>query len=318
MNMKKYPKWKYPNHEDSDGVFADGEIVIEEKLDGASFRFMLQKHLDEKYHDDDRDIVFGSRNIQYKNAKDESNQFEDTMQYIRAIVNSDAIENIEESYGPLTFFGESMENPHTISYDWENTPLFIGFDIWSHDAGSFLTRSTVESIYSDIGLDVVPLITTVTADTWDDYDFECPESEYYDGLAEGVMFKNHATEVYAKFVREDFKEKNKEAFGQKPTEPSGADRLSYSYITNARIEKNAYKMIDEGPWESLQMEMMAPKDDYPGLPQKVIRDMVDEEGYAIFMDESWEVDLGEFRSSVSSRCATVLRRMIDESIRNSM
>ncbi|EGQ44271.1 MAG: hypothetical protein J07AB43_00370 [Candidatus Nanosalina sp. J07AB43] len=54
------------------------------------------------------------------------------------------------------------------------------------------------------------------------------------------------------------------------------------------------------------------------LPEAVIRDMSNEEAGNIFMHENFEVNLHDFRSITSSRCAEVLRRMIDEQVQDSV
>lgn len=304
--MHKYPSLNYPDDPETDGVFAEGEIVVQEKLDGANFRFCLEDNLSDEYHTDWRDIVCGSRNVAYKNPEDESNQFGDTIEYLRDNVDADTVRSIQDEFGELTFFGESMENPHTIKeYDFGEIPLFIGFDIWQHDEGRFLPQEEAEHLFDRLGLDVSPVIDIVRAEAWDDYEFEVPESQYGDVQAEGVVFKNHSTDTYAKFVRADFKERNNKSFNSKPKESTDAVKLSRSYITNARIEKTAHKLVDEGPYDSLQMEMMEE------LPEAVIRDMASEEAGTIFMEERYdELDIGEFRSDVASRCAEVLKGML--------
>ena len=306
--MRKYPSIRYPNEEESDGVFATGDIIIQEKADGSNFRACHERNLDEEYHTDSRDIVFGSRNVQFKNVKDESKQFKRPMEYVREIVDPDDIISLEEEFGGgLTFFGEALI-PHTLEYDWDNAPGFVGFDVWHEDDGYWLSHTEMERAFEELGLPTVPVIDIVSAEAWDDYDVNVPESEYGSVKAEGLTFKNYETQVFSKFVRDGFKEKNKKVFGGGGNSEgaSGAEKLSYTYITNARIEKNAHKLIDEGPWDSLKMEMME------DLPEAVIRDMAEEEAGNVFMEERWDVDIGEFRSTTSSRCAAVLRQMIQQ------
>ncbi|AGM11514.1 RNA ligase [Halogranum tailed virus 1] len=314
--MRKYPKIKYPNDEEARGVFAKGDIVIQEKLDGGNFRFTHERNLDEEYHTDSRDIVFGSRNVQFKNVRDENKQFERPMNYIRENVNPQHILDVEDWYdGRLTFFGEAM-TPHTLEYDWEETPGFVGFDVYDEASGRWLNHTELERAFEHLGLPTAEIVDIVSAEAWDDYEVEVPQSEYGEVEAEGLTFKNYETQTFSKFVRDDFKEKNKKTFGggggNPNKEPSGAEKLSYQYVTNARIEKNAHKMVDEGPFESLKMEMMQPTDGHDGLPQAVIRDMAEEEGVNIFLNERWEVDIGEFRSITASRCAAVLKQMIQK------
>jgi hypothetical protein len=68
--MRKYPKTRYP--EDVSGLFADGIVYIQEKVDGANGRFTLENNIEDTYSTKERDLVFGSRNQVYKNQKDES------------------------------------------------------------------------------------------------------------------------------------------------------------------------------------------------------------------------------------------------------
>lgn len=312
--MKKYPKLKYPDHKKSGGLREVGKIFVQEKLDGANFRFGLEEHLDKQYHTDDREIVFGSRNVAFKNKKDENKQFAEPISFVRDTICPVDIRGIESTLGGrVTIFGEAMM-PHTLTYNFEDIPTFVGFDIWDHERDQFVAPTDAEHFFENaLGLDYAPILDTVSVEEWDEYNTTVPESAYGDVKAEGLVLKNPETGVWSKMVRQDFKEKNKQTFGKsKSQQEVGAEKLSYQYITNARIKKQVHKLIDEGEWDSMQMEMMAPKNGNDGLPQAVIRDMAKEEGANIFLKESWEVDIGEFRSITSSRCARVLRKMINE------
>jgi len=311
--MRKYPKLRYTNHEDSKPLFEEGEIVVQEKVDGSNFRFTLEENLDERFHVEGRDVVFGSRNVEYKSPTDQSKQFGVPISYIRNAVDRNDMLSLQDTFaGKLTFFGEAML-PHTLSYNFDDVPAFVGFDVYNESTRKWLKREHVERAFYELGLDVAPTLDTVPAKEFDDYEIVVPESTYGDVKAEGLAFKNYETQTFAKYVRPEFKEKNARTFGKpKKHQETGAEKCSYQYITNARIRKTAHKLIDEGPWSSLEMEMMAPRDGYDGLPQAVLRDMVEEEAEAIFLEENYEMDLGEFRSLASKRCARILQRMIDE------
>lgn len=47
------------------------------------------------------------------------------------------------------------------------------------------------------------------------------------------------------------------------------------------------------------------------LPEAVIRDTMTEEGGTMVMEETVELDTGEFRSLVSKRCSNTLYEMIE-------
>lgn len=306
--MKKYPKLRYPDDKKSDGLRADGDIIVQEKLDGANFRFTLEENLDEQYHTDERDLVFGSRNIQFKNAKDENKQFAEPIRYVRETVNDDAVRSVQDTLdAEVTLFGEAMM-PHTLTYNFEDIPAFVGFDIWDHEHHQFVPPSDAEHLFTNImGLQYAPILDRVSVDDWGDYAVNVPQSAYGDVKAEGVVLKNPTTGVWSKMVRQDFKEKSGKTFGKsKSQQEVGAEKLSYQYIANARIKKQVHKLIDGGDWDSMKMEMME------DLPEAVIRDMAEEEAGNVLMNENWEIDVAEFRSITSSRCARVLRKMINE------
>lgn len=313
--MKKYEKIRYPGDEETVGVFREGDVYVQEKLDGGNGRFMHQRHLDEEYQQEDRGLVFGSRNVVYKNEKDVADMFSEPIEYVREVVSPDQIAIEEEEYdAEFVFFGEYMV-PHTIQgYDWDNIPRFIGFDVWNERTERFMHPETARDIFHKLGLEYAPIIEVCDASDWEEGDtrfhkedghLQVPESEYGDVRAEGFMFKNPTTDVYAKYVREDFKETNNKTFNSTSNEPSGAEKLSHNYVTNARIEKQIHKLVNEEGWD-YEMDMMEE------LPEAVIRDMAEEEAGNIFMEENYEVDLHEFRSTISSRCANVLRKTINE------
>lgn len=302
--MKKYPKLKYPGNEKTEGLFADGTIYIQEKFDGGNGRFMLQDHLDSEYHEEDRDLVFGSRNVVYKNSSDETNQFADQVEFVRENVDVEKLREYDDGFDGIIIYGEYME-PHTLEYDWENVPPFLGFDVWSIGNEKFLHPDVTKNVIEGINLPFVEYFDVIEASGWSDYDLEIPKSKYGDVQAEGVVFKNPDMGVYGKWVREDFKEKNKEIFGKsKRHQVTGAEKVAYQYITEARIEKAIHKLVDEHGYD-YEMKMME------SLPEYVIRDMADEEAANLFMEESWEIDTAELRSIVSSRCASILKRVIN-------
>ena len=318
--MKRYPKIRYPGEKETQGLLVDGTVYAQEKLDGGNARFTLEKNLDEQFHTEDRDIAFGTRNNVYKNQKDETKQFADCLQFVRDSVNLELFRWYDDSYGGIVIFGEYME-PHTIQdYNWDKWKgTFVGYDVWSIGSQEFLHPTDAVDLIEDIGLPTSPILSEIPVEEWNDGktafhtkgewpedDSWCPESSFGPTLAEGIVLKNPDTEVYAKLIRDSFKEKNEKTFGKpKKYQESGAEKLSYQYITNARIKKSAHKLIDEGEYDSLKMEMM--KD----LPTHVIRDMAEEEGGNIFMEENYDVDLGEFRSITSGRCSNVLKQMIN-------
>jgi len=301
--MKKYPSLRYPGEQETVGLFSEGTVLIQEKLDGANFRFKR----------DGDELVFGSRRTEGEGMN--KDQFEDPIEFVRERVDEAGLLYVEEMFGqPVVYFGEAMM-PHTLSYEWADTPGLVGFDVWLTEDEEFAEPRQAKKAFGKIDVPFAPILDVIEASEWDEYDFEVPQSAYGDVQAEGVVFKNPDTETYGKYVREDFKEKNKQKFGaSSKKELSDTQLLAEEYVPPARVRSVAHKLVDEGDteWTELKMEMMR------DLPEAVIRDMADEEAGNIFMEESKEIDIGDFRSEVSSRCAAVLRQMIDEKIQEEL
>lgn len=292
--MKRYPKIKYPDDEDVQHLASAGTIVVHEKLDGSNFRFAY-----------DRDgFEFGSRNTEGEDLN--RDQFEGPITYVGTHADTDELEALQDEYGPLVFFGEAMI-PHTISYDWDRTPEFIGFDVWNETEEVFHTTEQAEAFFERIGLPSAPVVERISADDWDETILDVPQSDYYDGLAEGLVFKNHETGEYSKHVRDEFKEKAKQKFGaSKKKDLSDTERAVEEYVTPARIRSVAHQLVDDGRWDTIELPMMEI------LPEAVIRDMAEEEAGDLIMKESWEIDTAEFRSLVSKRCVAVVNQIVDQ------
>ena len=103
-------------------------------------------------------------------------------------------------------------------------------------------------------------------------------------------------------MKEQFKEKNKEAFGgNRKQSLDDSERVVYTYCTNARIEKNIFKLLDEG--EKLDMPLMHK------LPKLVYQDMW-EESMTEFYTKDWTVNFRKMWRMTSKRCFEVLKTMI--------
>lgn len=296
--LKKYPKVKTP--EDVEGIVTDEPFTyyIQEKIDGANARFTIT---------DNHRVLFGSRNVEFKEHgrpqfTDEMNkQFRHAYKYVSNNVDREAFKETEETYGSVTVFGESLHK-HSIDYDaWEgkhpdvdsDTPNFLAFDIYTEQVG-WLNPERVAKVCEDIGLETVPVIGKIK---WKDLDLEniqIPQSEYrtehpdgqneFDrkGLAEGVVIKNMQNQSRAKVVHEQFKE-TKNPSSSKSNNGSNNDEeeiheFAEKYVTKARVEKIAHKLIDKEKYESLQMSMME------DLKDDVYQDAINE---AHIDDLSW-------------------------------
>lgn len=324
--MKDYPKIKRLGDSENDGILesADHNLYVQEKLDGANFRFLYDQ-------DTDR-LVFGSRNIEYWNdgnqpistsdhhwfkvnrylnhlprvnrpttpQNDVDKRFRHAMDYVSEVVDLETIKRLDHKYGELTFFGEAMHS-HTIDYDWENTPSFVGFSVHSGLRDEFVTGELMEELYDQLGL--------VTAKRHDldvvRDGFDCPESEYYDGPAEGVVIKNDDTSQVAKIRGTAFKEIHSgqsAVDNEGDSEPADAKVLANQFATEARILKMIHKYRNRG--RDIEMGMME------DFWRDVFDDIIEEEYETIFLGNH-VINTKEFRSEVAGNCSTVLQQYLN-------
>jgi len=314
--MKRYPSIKRLGHDSNAGILAGGNyFVVKEKLDGANFRFTLDENLDEQHQTDGRELVFGSRNVEYKNEKDIDDTFEHAIKYCRDEVDASVLRDCQDEY-PLTVFCEAM-HPHTLEYDWENTPNVIGFDVFAGEKR--LAWPNAERIIRYIGLETAPVFFEGFTDHFkssglynDDGTIDVPESQYRAGEPEGAVLVNVDTGQVAKYRTERFKEMH---HGQNPNRDDGADpsdsvELARTFTTEARVLKMIHKYEDRG--RRIEMGIME------DLWRDVFDDIIDEEYDTIFLDNH-VINTKDFRSEVAAITANVLQRYLsrpDDSVLN--
>lgn len=306
MTFHKYVKIKLFGNEENEGIFADkeDEIVIEEKIDGANFRFMIK----------DGEIIFGSRTQQLHEDTDHeySKNFRRAIKFIQE--KYDAVADIAPNLNHLIFYGENCVR-HTMPYDWENMPPFLGFDIYSLKENKFLGIDDVETIFcKNLHIPIVPIISKVKAREIKKVDESLiPESKYFnkesqDKLAEGIVFKNYDKQIFAKIVREKFKESNRKTFGGSKKYATTDDEYFVAvYCTNARIDKIIFKLLDED--RKLGMEIMG------DLLNRVYKDIWEEHWNEIAFSKK-RVDLLKLKQLVSRRCLEVLKQFITNNALN--
>jgi len=285
MTFIKYPKIYRVGHRNTEGIFSvpEEEIIVEEKIDGANFRFGV---INGK-------LRFGSRKVDLTEKKD-YNQFKKAVEFVKNL-------DISKMRPGHVYFAEYCI-PHSIQYNWEKMPLLLGFDVWN-GKGWLGYEDKVEA-FNEIGIEVVPLVDRVKAgDITPEYlNKVIPESKYYSGKAEGVVFKNYNVGMFAKLVSEAFKEVNQEIFGKSKKHASDdTEYILEKYVPVRRVEKVIQAMINEG-WEH-DMTMMKE------LPKRVFEDVVDEEAASI-LHEKRTIDLKRLRKMIAKRCVNVLQRQL--------
>lgn len=293
MTFHKYPKiGRYGDKETSVLLESPEDIIyIEEKIDGANFRFMPTE---------DGRIIFGSRT---QSLGYDTQGIEGTWKKCVEFILNTVKDKDVFKYTGFIFYGECCI-PHSIQYDWGTIPPFIGFDILVEDR--FLGFEEKRAIYSELGLPIVPAFPAFSANYIKDIKFsetDIPLSNYGDGLkAEGIVLKNYRTQTFLKFVSTKFKEVNKNTFGSsKKFAADDDERLVSTYCTNPRIDKQIFKLVDNGQELSIKLMQF--------LPKLVWEDIIEEHA-ADILQENWKLDLRACRKAVSQRCKGVLEQVI--------
>lgn len=286
------------------GKFSQGTNILQEKIDGANFKFARESVLSAEYYEDSREIVFGGRRMVFKHSEDESNGFADAIDCIRSTVSAADISAVEDRFdavGDFIFYGESL-TPHTLEYDFESAPAFVGFSVYDTGTESYVPVSTARQIYLKLDLRV-PQQLEVEKPLEEIDESLIPDSVYGDCTAEGIVITNTETNARCKLVRDSFKEMQHEA------STSDERDVINKYMTSARVEKMVHKFITRYDYDEPSMKMMAPTDAHDGLVAEVIADMMQEAGHKIIMNEDIEIDTAEIRSMASGKVSDVLQAM---------
>jgi len=301
MEFEKYHKIKILGDDENLNIFTnpDDEIIVEEKIDGANFRFYITK---------EGIIVFGSRGQQLTSNEGEdtnvSKNFQRCINFIREKLKDKDL----KCYAGLIFYGECCVK-HTINYDWEKIPPYLGFDIKMN--GQYENYDSKRLMFEALDLPMVPLIGRPKAKQCDIIDDKIvPISKYAlesakDRQAEGIVFKNYERQLFAKYVRDAFKEKNSEVFGGNPKYNNelftNNGDFVFKYLANARIEKLIFKFVDEG--RPLDMTMMG------DLIRQSYIDIIEEEWKEILLS-NWTLNFKDIRKKIAVRVRAVLEQVI--------
>ena len=301
-NFHKYLKIRTLGHDENKDIFLDpeDEICTQEKFDGCNLRYTFL----------DTNIIFGSRTQQLTSDIGEdtnvAKNFRRCLDYIREKVSKLSQEYIKGMNG-FIFYGECMVK-HSIEYNWEVIPPFIGFDIYKIKDGVLLRWDIAQAIFHEMGFTFANIINVCKAkDIKTISEDDVPISKYPPlsnptQKAEGIVLKNSSKQIYAKFVRTEFKEINANTFGGSPKyEESDTGKFCASYCTNPRIDKIIFKLLDEG--HELDLPLMK------YLPTQVYRDIMEEHGEDLLYSKK-TIDFRKIKDIVTKRCLSVLRQVI--------
>ena len=276
--MKEFPS--IPRLADAPpDLLSSGHLWVQEKVDGANFRFEVRES---------GLLVFGTRGRVYEGGVPEP--YRHAARHVRERFDLDGFRAAAEDVEAITFFGEATHH-HTIEYDFDRLPSFLGFDVWSAGRERFLPPDAVEQAFRALGLEPVnALAKELRATDFDPDSYEIPPSAWYDGPAEGVVLRNK-TGARAKLLHPRYREVDETI----PVE-GDPESLARRYVTDHRVAKVVAKVEDRN---------RAPE--FDRVYERVFEDVVREEHKRLFRgDES--LDERAFRSAVAAQ----VRRHLDD------
>ena len=204
---------------------------------------------------------------------------------------------------------------HTIHYT--KVPDVVGLDIrLKRDAnqegfGLFLGRDTREQLFNELGIENVPIVWRGTVGELKKKEIIelIPKSKYYDGFAEVIVIKNYCRkattgnhQLYAKVVRDEFKENNKAIFGGVRQKNSDTSKIVDEFVTDARIRKIVLKQVNEFN-KPLELSLMK------FVPTETIKDVLKEEFNEIFENYSF-IDFKEMKQKTVIKCLRLINEMM--------
>ncbi|MHC3438594.1 RNA ligase family protein [Natrialbaceae archaeon A-gly3] len=282
--MKEYPS--IPHVENApDRLFEAGHLWLLEKIDGANFRFqLLESGL----------IRFGDRNRVYDDPDAVPEPYQHAVRYVQEGLERDALRNAVDDVEDVVFFGEATHQ-HTIEYDWERMPSFLGFDVWSAEAGAFRPPDAVEGIFEGIGLEPVNAVEReLHTRDFDPDSYTILQSAWYGGPAAGVVIRNKRGDR-AKLPHPDFREVDDTI-----SLDASAEELAATYATHQRFEKLAATL--EGRGQPVTFET---------LYERVLEDIVREKHKQLY-DGDEPLEMGTFRSEVGALTRKFLEERTDD------
>jgi hypothetical protein len=324
--MKKYPSVDRIGSDSVDGILKKPVTVLE-KMDGANFRFTMGKNVEGSPDDV---LIFGSRNVIYRDGPVEDENFEHAARYVRDQVplsDPDWWEStVERDDDALTIYGEAMHS-HTLDYGsarhpgdgaaiWDEVPNVLVFDVWSEEDG-WLSWPSVKAVARRLNLETVPEIYDRRRYESVDELPDSIESEYRDGGAEGIVIRRprggSKNDIWrAKLRSEEFLDKHASA----SRDPSTYDDTDSVELARSLLRKEPWvqKMIHKYRDEGRDIHMGIMED----LWRDVFDDIIEEEYEEVFLG-NWEINTKKFRSEIASHTADELHAYLnrpDDSVLN--
>lgn len=295
MEQKKFMNISRLKESYEKGFQPGDMIVIQEKVDGSNASF--------RYDEESGKLISFSRN--------KTLDFNNTLNGYYNYVNTLNPEEYKES-NSYVVFGEWTGAKNAIVYDELHTGKWYVYDIYDTNEEKYLTQNQVMKFVIDHGLTYVHTYYSGPFISWE-HVMSFVGKPAYGPVNEGVVVKNQTRlndpdnrlPFVVKIVGEEFHEIKKSNHIKKSVDPQKmqerkeAMEIVGSIVTRRRVEKELYKMRDEGiipsEWGERDMQIIART-----LPSRIYADCVKEEKETV---DSAGQYFGKFCSSESMKHA---------------
>lgn len=295
MEQKKFMDIQRLKEGFVDGFVPGDLIVVQEKFDGANTAA--------RYDVETGKMVAFSR----KRTLDQNNTLNGFYNYVQKF-NSDDYKNFPD----YVIFGEWSGARNAIIYRRESMSKWYVFDIYDVKEEKYLPQSEVKQFAESHGLTYINTFYVGPFISWEHIMGFMNNSAYGD-IQEGCVIKNQTRlndpnnrlPFVVKIVNDKFHEiaklnhVKKMQDPQKLQERAEAQEIVKSIVTQRRVEKELYKMRDEGilpnDWCEQDMKTVA-----INLPNRIYHDCVKEEPETV---EAAGQYFGKFCSSVAMQYA---------------
>jgi len=253
MQYKKYQHIEKLESQNVRGIL-DGHCFVFPKIDGTNGSLWLGG---------DGEIKAGSRNRELTEEQDNGN-------FYKAMKDDPKFKAFFKDHPAIRLFGEWLI-PHSLkTYREDAWRKFYVFDVeLADELMSFEDYSELLDQY-EINY-IYPICETILPEKRNLLRYL--ESTTYlikdgEGTGEGIVIKNYdyrnkdGKQIWAKIVKNEFKEQNKKAFGVQTakTQTTAEREIVEKYCTQSLIEKEYAKInLEKGGWESKYIPMLLGK-----------------------------------------------------------
>ena len=254
MEFRKYQHVERFGTDEVRGIEVGTNYVFP-KIDGTNASIWLG---------DDGEMHCGSRNR-------EISEDEDNAGFYKWATNQTNLAQFVHSYPFLRLYGEWLV-PHSLrTYRGDAWKRFYVFDVSeeSEDESNLIPYETYQPLMETYGIDYIPPIAIIRGGSYETFVPLLEKNVFMiedgKGAGEGVVIKNYEytnkqhNQVWAKIVRNEFKEKHAKTMGVSATDAGKMleEELVDKFCTAAFIEKEHAKIVVEKEgWQSQYIPML--------------------------------------------------------------